>query len=149
VNELDLGPEAGVTLVELLITIVILSIAVVSIVSGLAAVSGAADRHRKQVTADVVVRSFAEAMERRVLLGAYQPCPTTVNDYAVPTSFWAPPSGYTATVTNVSFLNAITGGVNGACVLPAADQGIQQLTLRATSTDGRDTETVNLIVRQP
>ena len=67
-------PQRGSTLAEVLVAIVILSIAGVAIVSGMASASLASDTHRKEVTADTVVRSYANVIKQRAQLGFYVPC---------------------------------------------------------------------------
>ncbi len=88
----SLRSEAGMTLVEVLITISILGLAIVGILSGLGSTSKASDVHRKQVTADLIVRSYGEAIKEKVRLGGYVNCATasTYNNAGIYTA----PAGY-------------------------------------------------------
>lgn len=140
-----LRSEAGLSLVEVLVTVSLLGIAIVTIVSGLGTASVASDHHRKQVTADTVVRSYAEVIKQRTRGGGYRPC-ASASDYAVPASAgWAPPTGYSVSITKIEYWQA-PGALSTTCPL---DQGAQRLSLQARSSDGRDTEALQTIVRAP
>jgi prepilin-type N-terminal cleavage/methylation domain-containing protein len=146
--------EAGMTLVEVLVALAILGIAVITIVGGLGTASNASDRHRKQATADTVVKGYAEAIKQKDEVGAYVGCttatPTPLSSYA-PTSLhsgWTVPSGYTASATAIKYWNPTAVAFQSSC--PSGnDQGAQLLTLSAQSADGRDTETVDIVLRKP
>ena len=84
--------EAGMTLVEVLITITILGISIVGIISGLGTTSRASYVHRRHVNIDVVVRSYAEAIKEKVRLGGYVNCEKK-NDYNN-AGIYTPPAGY-------------------------------------------------------
>jgi type II secretory pathway pseudopilin PulG len=154
------------TLAEVLVTVAILGIAISAIVAGLGTASMSSDRHRKQATADGVVRSYAEVIKQRSSL-AYQACaaattyiPAPVTTPPTPAPFitsgpggvWSPPTGYSVTVSPVEFWHADTSpapgnqpGFTSAC----PDEGAQRLALSASSSDGRDTERLQVIVRRP
>ena len=138
------------TLVEILVALSILGIAVVTIVNGLGTASIASDYHRKQVNADTVIRSYAEALKERIRVGGYKTCPAVASDYAMPTSVWPSSwtTGYTVSITSIKYLQSSSGSTFST-TCPATDQGAQQLSLSASSSDGRDTETLDLIVRKP
>ena len=83
--------EAGMTLVEVLVTVVILGIAVVGILSGLGSASRSSYAHRKLVNSDVIVRSYAEAIKEKVRLGGYVNC-AKKDDYNN-SGIYTPPAG--------------------------------------------------------
>ena len=142
-------PEDGVSLVEVLVALAILGIAVTSIVAGLTTASIASDVHRKQVNADTVVRSYAEVVKEQVHLGGfgkYAKCAKAATDYTVDPATWQPPTGYTTSFDLIQYWHA--SGFSGACTT-ATDEGAQLLSLSATSVDGRDTESLQVIVRTP
>ena len=145
--------EVGMTLVEILVAVAILGIAVAGIVSGIGASSLTSDRHRKQATADTVVKSYAEAIKQQMDVGGYVSCTTAV---PTPLASYAPanlngfsaPSGYSASATNIQYWNTSLGAFQLGC--PAGnDNGAQLLTLSAKSGDLRATEVVDIVVRKP
>lgn len=135
--------EAGSSLAEVLVTIVILGVAISGIVAGLGSVSMSSDRNRKQVSADTVVRSYAEAIKKRVAIGLYAPCATT-SSYSTPN--WTPPAGYAnTTIVSVQYWQPGSNSfTSGPCT---SDQGAQLLNLQSQSSDGRDQETLSIVVR--
>lgn len=99
--------EAGLTLVELLVTIVIMGIAFAVLVGGLGTAVLGSDLHRKQAKVENLLRTFAETVKG----SPYQDCATT--DYAgwsFPT-----PAGYTAAVTKVEFAPPPFNEYQGDC----------------------------------
>ena len=150
------GRQSGMTMVEILVAVSILGLAVIGIVSSLSTASLASGYHRKQATGDTVMKSYAEILQQRVESFAYANCQsgaaTPANYNAVPLS-WTPEQSdgvYAATVTAVQYGHAGSPGApwtfNGTCT---SDEGLQKLALRVTSSDGRDTETLDIIVRRP
>ena len=147
-----LDRQSGITLVEILVTVAILSIAVVGIVSSLSTASLASDYHRKQATGDTVMKSFAEVLQQSSQRFGYADCTTgsaTAVHYNKPALLagWAPEPGYIAEVIGVQFGHAGSPWTFGAC--GSSDEGLQKLSLRVASDDGRDTETLDIIVRSP
>src|SRR5215510_16442827 len=67
--------DRGETLIELLVTVVLLGTAVVAIVAALGTAIRVSDIHRKQANGGAYVRAYAEALETYVAAGNYQPCP--------------------------------------------------------------------------
>lgn len=132
--------DAGETLVELLMTVVILGIATAGISGALLVSTKASALHQQQALAQNALRSWAE----QVGAGAYTPC-------AAAGSFGAPspalPTGLTAAVSAVQYWNGTA--FTGTC---GADTGIQRVTLRITATNGLSaplTDTVAVVVRRP
>jgi type II secretory pathway pseudopilin PulG len=82
--------DAGETLVEVMLTIVIISLTVTALLSSLGAVGKAGNAQRNGVRADFVLRSYAEATK----VGA-QTC-TVGGTYIVT---YAAPTGFVASVT--------------------------------------------------
>jgi prepilin-type N-terminal cleavage/methylation domain-containing protein len=156
-RRVDLGShESGMTMVEILMAVAILGIAVVGIVSSLSTASLASDYHRKQATGDTVMKSYAEVLQQSAQTFGYANCqtgqatPAHYNAAALLPYSWVPEQVdgvYTARVANVQYGHA-TGSAwsfNGTCT---ADEGLQKLFLEVTSADGRDTETLEIIVRR-
>lgn len=143
-----LRSDAGLTLIETLISIIILSIAGVAILTGLQLSEKASDIHRKQSTGGAYVRSYAEAIERYLDTNSnYVACAkstdytnaqlTTDNGFSVP-------FGYSATHSDA--IPVAGAGGEGSC--PGGDTGVQKLKLTVSSNDGRATEHLTIIVRK-
>lgn len=131
--------DRGETLIELLVTVVILGITVVAIVGGIGVGIRMSDIHRKQATAGAYVRNYAEAVQSSVAAGGYVAClPPSTAGFTVPT-------GYTASVVGGS-VRSWNGTAWTACTV---DSGLQQLTLQVASTDGRASERLTIVVRKP
>jgi Tfp pilus assembly protein FimT len=124
--------ERGETLAELLVTISIMSIAIIVIVGALADGILASNVHRNHATADAAVRSVAECVKDRSQpyqqSGAYPACPA--------------PSG-----TNVSIAAAWWNGDSPATFSSSpTSNGLEQLTISATND--RATEPVVILKRR-
>jgi prepilin-type N-terminal cleavage/methylation domain-containing protein len=135
-----LAGDPGFTLVELLVTVVILGIAFTVFVGGMGTSILASDYHRRQASTETVLRDFAETLKSRNT--TYVTCATT---YSAPST----PPGYTASVTAVAYWNGTNAYVNPLSTCPAVDNGLQRISLRATSSAGRDAETVDIVKRKP
>ena len=143
--------DAGSTLVELLMTVLILGVVFVVILGGMMTGLVASDLHRKQATSETVIRSYAEAVKA----APYSVC-------AAPAAYAAPAAGYsvpvglspTYSVSVVSVRYWQPGGATGSFVgslasCPGADNNLQSVTLKVVSSDGRDAETLQVVKRKP
>jgi len=141
--------EDGFSLPEILLTIAIVGIAFAAILGGMATSIVVSDVHRPQATTDALARSAAEAVKDRAV--AYLDC-AAPNAYA--SALPQAPVGYAVQVQQVRYWNgpAATAGApytpafQASC--PSPDQGMQLITIVASSGDGRATETVELIKRR-
>jgi type II secretory pathway pseudopilin PulG len=144
--------DRGESLVELIVAVAILGVAVVAIVAGLGTSVLMSDVHRKQATAGVAVRDYAEAVENAVVAGGYVTCANADgHDYAAPAGF-AVLSGYSrsAVAGPLGQPLAYWNGSGWQTTCPASgDTGLQQLTLQVASSDGRASEKLVLVVRKP
>ena len=134
------GRDVGESLVEILVTVVILGIATSGLSAALLTTVKASNTQRQQVLARAALRSWAE----QISAAAYVPC-------AVPGSFPTPsptlPNGYTAAVTGVYYWNGTSFA--GSC---GTDAGAQALTLRITAPNGLSpalAQTLSIVVRKP
>ena len=135
--------DRGETLIELMVTVLIMSTAVVALVGGVALSIRVSDVHRKQATAGTAVRAFAEALETRVATtptGYWDATCATPANYA---GAYTAPAGYTATMTAVKFWSG------SAFVASCPDKGVQLVSLRVASDDGRASETLDVVLRKP
>jgi type II secretory pathway pseudopilin PulG len=134
-----LGSDRGETLLELIVALSIMSVAVVAVVAGLATGVLMSDVHRKQATAGMAVRNYAEAITQAVDAGGY---PATACA-PLTTSFTAP-AGFTATVLSTRYWDGSAWKLS--C---ATDTGLRQLTLQVRSADARAAEQLVIEVRKP
>ena len=133
--------ERGESLLELVIAIALMGVAVVALMAGVATTITISDTQRKQATAALAVRDYAEALQEYVADGHYTNCATT---YAVPG--FTPPAGFTARVVPGS-VQYWTGLLWLPLCLP--DKGLQRLRVSVVSQDGRVEERLDLVLRKP
>jgi len=153
-----LADESGFSLVEILITVVIVGIAFAAILGGLMVSITASALHRKEATADALVRSAAEWVKddsrnpydsSNAGPGSYSPLPA---GFPIPGGFLSPtidsvecwdgsavPSGSPYILSSSSHFSA------AACT--ASDAGLQLIRITAASADGQARETVELLKR--
>jgi Tfp pilus assembly protein PilV len=124
--------ERGETLVELLVTVVIMGSAIVALVAGVATAVASSDTHRQDATAEGVVRSYAE----RVVGDPYTNCATT---YA---PAYTAPTGWTVSLTSIRYLQ----GDNTYGATCGTDLGAQQITVRAVSPHTKNGADVSLVI---
>jgi prepilin-type N-terminal cleavage/methylation domain-containing protein len=136
------GADEGFTLIEVLVAMTLLSVAVVVIVSAMMTSIVTADVHRKQASAETVVRGYAEAA-RDYAQAHYAPCATT---YAVP---FSPPAGYTVSLNGVDYWNGSGWTPQPAPLCGPTSPTIQRLRLEADATDSRAKNLVQIVVRKP
>lgn len=148
--------EAGMTLTEILVAITIMALAVPTIIAGLGTASMASDRHRKQATADTVLKSYGESIKDAIRRNAapftYVDCATTATytnaNLATASGGWTPPAGYSVSITQVQY-STPSGFTMSPCNAAAPWVNTQRLSLTAASSDGRGTETLQIVVRKP
>jgi prepilin-type N-terminal cleavage/methylation domain-containing protein len=145
-NSID--SDGGFSLAEILVTIAIVGITFTAILGGIMTSITASALQRKEATADAVVRSAAELVKDSKQ-NAYVNC-AVLSSY--PLSALTVPSGFAVNVTNVEYW---TGTVAGApyspafqTTCPSADNGMQRITIVATSSDGQVAEKVQVIKRK-
>ena len=125
----DRHPERGASLIEQLVAIVIISSAVVALVTGLGAVSGASEQNRQTTNVGLVASNYAEALVLSVTSANW--CSSNY------TPAYTPPTGYSV------------DGVEAAC--PATTAGtpqMQQVVVTATGPNGTS-EHITVVVRRP
>ena len=125
--------DAGVSLVELMVTIIILGLAATVLVGGMGTAILASDGHRKAATADTVARDYGEALKLFVAQRTgVNWCSTT--PYAVT---FTPPAGYSA--SQPATLTCPGTGTS--------TPQYQSITVTATTPGGRDVQKVTIVVR--
>jgi type II secretory pathway pseudopilin PulG len=157
--------EAGETLIEVMVAMVVLGISVVAILGALFVSTRTGDFNDKQSVADLVLRDFAETLKGRgsTTVGSttynatYLPCETlgTTGTYPAYTPP-APNASYRATITKIEYLDGYSGTApvwraqSQGCP-SGGDQGLQRLTLQArtpaSNTGNSATETTTIVKR--
>jgi prepilin-type N-terminal cleavage/methylation domain-containing protein len=124
------APDAGFSLVELLIATAIMGTAVIALVTGMATVLNSSSQNRQATTSAIVARDYAEALDVAVA----QPGVWCASSYTVA---FTPPTGYTVTPTV------------GAC--PANDATTPQFQTVAivVTSPSSATENLTVVVRKP
>ena len=148
--------ECGFSLVELLVTIVIVGVTFSALLGGLITTITVSSLHRKQATADSVARSAAEWIKDSVQT-PYQNC-AGVGAYSV--SGLPKPAGYSVAIQSVEYWDGATavagtpysfnsgvGGHLGPSCPGGGDKGLQRITIQVTSSDGQVSESVQVVKR--
>jgi prepilin-type N-terminal cleavage/methylation domain-containing protein len=152
-----LQAEDGFSLVEVLITIVIVGVTFAALLGGLITTITVSSLHRKQATADSVARSAAEWIKDGVQTPYATSC-AGVGMYSV--SGLPKPAGYSVAIQSVEYwdgagavagtpyaLNSGIGGHLGPACPAGGDKGLQRITIVVTSSDPQISETVQVIKR--
>ena len=150
--------DAGDTLLEVLLALLIVSLGVVALMGGLATSIAGSATHRGLSTLDNVLKSFAESAKYQIQLqGApnalYAPCALvsgqSYNGTTIDTSNVYMPSGYAVFFTPSSALYwSSSGPVDYGDCNPATQTGFQLLSVTATGPKGV-TQTLQFGVRTP
>jgi prepilin-type N-terminal cleavage/methylation domain-containing protein len=143
-----LRTEAGFSLAEIVITIAIVGITFTAILGGMITAITVSSQHRKQATADTLVRSAAEWVKDPAR-NAYVNC-AGANTYSL--SGVTVPSGYSVAISSVQYWNGTSPSgatyqptFQSGC--PSPDPGLQRITISATAPNGAATETVQILKR--
>jgi prepilin-type N-terminal cleavage/methylation domain-containing protein len=123
--------DAGVTLIEVLVTISIMGIAFTALLGALIGIFQTGDTHRKVAVSETLVRRYADAVDTAPYVDCAEP-----TDYAAAVSEEPPPTGFTVQVTAVEYWDgnpnsAFLGTSPDACI----DKGVQRVNVRVTQTD--------------
>ena len=145
------GHDQGETLIEVMMSIVILGIALVAILGGMATSVLSGDIHRKESTATTLLVTSAESLKDPSVV--YQACATTTNATYVSALSALPgvslPAGWSPPViSTISYWNG--SGFGSTCYDTAAYGNLlrlQQITLTVKSPDNRGVETFSLVKR--
>jgi type II secretory pathway pseudopilin PulG len=135
--------ETGETLLELIMAVAILGVAVVAIGSGILVSVLVSDQHRKQTTADYFLHNYAETLQP-----LYATCSGATPPNYIGIASLVAPAGFNPPSASVKFWDPISASFSSS-TCPAADPGLQQVTLTLGSSDGRATESLVVVVRAP
>jgi Tfp pilus assembly protein PilV len=140
--------DAGISLIEAVIAMFVLATAVLALVAGLGTSIVATDMHRKSVTADAVVRNWAE----KLVAAPWVPCaPTTAAGYqAAALGVTTPAKFVTPVIVSIDYWDGNGSAVYGAsCAVGTATDTVQRITLSEYSTDRRGGQRLQIVKRKP
>ena len=121
--------QAGDSLIEIIIAVVVIGIVTSALVAAIMTNENGTESHREMVTADHVLRSYAETVKSDVRTGCTAPGALWTSSYGAPT-------GYS--------VNSLSAGTR-TC---PATTSTQQVDLTVTPPDGH-TKTLSIKVRTP
>ncbi len=146
--------QRGETFIELIVSTALLGILGVAMLVALSSTIIVSHADRGLAGTETMLRSYATTLERR----PYKTCiaGSATNPYSAGDLAFTPPTGYVTSVTAVKYLtdrnqpNLTSSSFSATCPNSAAggDQGAQQLTLKASRTDGSAAQTLNVILRR-
>ncbi|WP_129337954.1 type IV pilus modification PilV family protein [Cellulomonas endophytica] len=151
------GRDAGESLVEILLSVMIIGIAVTAILGGVGLAARASSQDERQIQAQALLRSWAEHVQARTTDSTYVACATTATYSGSTWAYTSPapagleplPAGFTASVTEVQYWDPSTTSFGSTC---GTDSGVQRvrlaLTATATAAPGF-TSTYDVVVRRP
>jgi type II secretory pathway pseudopilin PulG len=155
--------EGGETLIEIMITVMVISIGLTAVVAAMGSSIVASDAHRTLASGEVVVRDFGDAIKAKAAVPvsaiSYVRCPDA--DALEPTSY-TPPANFEVVITGVEYWipspdpDNVTNGTWGTrsdCIAymeskscgatyvlcdPALDPGLVRASIQANRTDRTD-----------
>ena len=132
--------DRGDTLIEVLVAVVILGLAAVAILGGLAASAKTSSHDRGHSRATGYVRDFAESIEQTVSGGGYDPAGTYT---------YSPGGAYLASVVSAQCATTASEKTGAPAWGPCPGGGdVQLLTLNVTGPGGADSESLKVVVRR-
>ena len=143
-SRFDAGDDAGETLLEVVISLAILSIALVAVFGSIVLGIKDSNVHRYQVNVSAALRDYAEAIEADVATSGYQSsCAPTYG------SSYVPPSALGVATPQIVRVVFWTGSAFQASCSVSGDIGVEQLTLQAASSNGLASQQLVIVVRKP
>jgi type II secretory pathway pseudopilin PulG len=123
--------QAGESLLEIIITIMIMGLAIPAVVGAVMAAVGSSSQDRRQVQAQQLLTSWSETIAKANTDTSYAAGSCASPSFYSTGSFAptpAPPTGFQVSVVSVRYWTA--GAFAAAC---AGDEGVRQLQLRVTA----------------
>jgi prepilin-type N-terminal cleavage/methylation domain-containing protein len=132
-------PEAGFTLVEVMVTVTIMSLAFVTILEGQAVFFHSTTVRRATASLDTAARSYSTALNNVAYVdcaNSYAPVPQAGSTAAVAIDYW------NGDIAPASFTDRTTCLANG-------DHGVQRLRLTLTDTATSQVDQLTIVKRKP
>jgi type II secretory pathway pseudopilin PulG len=145
------GNDRGETLVELLVTIVVLGLTIPALMGAVLISVSASSQDRRQVQAQALLNSWAETIERENSTDAlYTNCPALTYYETAPFAPASIPAGFTPSVVAITYWDTPSGTFVVACASP--DSGVRKVQLKVTVVAGLYPAfdvTESIVVRKP
>ncbi|WP_426574845.1 hypothetical protein [Aquihabitans sp. McL0605] len=130
--------EAGETLIELIVTVILLGTAIVTLLGGLFSVVVLVGRHRQNVATSARATETVETLQR----ATYVPCTATPDPTTAYSGLFSTPG---ASIYSVKYLQSQTANpAVFTTTCPATDQGVTEVVVEVTSGTG----TSRVVTRQ-
>lgn len=122
--------DRGESLLELIITIMIMGITIPAVVGAVLASVGSSSQDRRQIQAQQLITSWSETIAKANTDATYTEgsCPATTFYASGAFAPTALPSGFHPSVVSITYWNAVTGAFDGSAC--ATEKGIRQVRLR-------------------
>lgn len=136
--------DTGETLIEVVISLLMFGLAGAGILGAVSSSSLLSSDHRKLAVSDIALKVVSEAVKE----AAYVPA---AGDGAYSAAGGAAPAGYTAVVGPVRCWPggaALSYSVDGFQPCASGDEGLQLVTVKVQSADGRAVETTQVMKRR-
>jgi prepilin-type N-terminal cleavage/methylation domain-containing protein len=124
------GPDRGITLLELLITMALMSIAFAAVLGGMGMFLKASSNQRSVASLDADVRTYAEAL----MVAPYTPCADATTYEKVMNDLAA--SLHVVDTVAVAYWNGKVAPAVFDSKCPLDDLGVQQITITLRAADG-------------
>ena len=144
IDSIDEHDQRGETLVEVVISILVMSIVFVAVMAGFGTSIGVSALHKQQATAQAIARDFGEYLQFNNAVPYDTSCPASyssaassfANAYQLPDGSH-PLTGsspdYVVSVTGLAYISPVVAGqqdFTGSC---SAQLGVQRISLRVSS----------------
>jgi prepilin-type N-terminal cleavage/methylation domain-containing protein len=132
------NPEAGYTLAEVLVALIILGVAITAVIAAMGSSIIASDTHRKIVSDDAILRSYAEQIQSASFVECAA-APSGYAPFADPGAAYGPK--FEVRIVSIDYWDgnaaATTPAFTAACTSQTPGAGLQRITLDSYSTSGR------------
>lgn len=143
-SRVDLNPEAGDTLIEILVTLVIISLCVVAFLVAFTTSITASAKHRTFVSLDTALRTVSENAQSQIELQVNPLFVSCATPLSYQTINFGTPSGYTTQITSVSYWN----GSSFASTCTTGSTAPQLVDISVTNSLGLSSS-VSIVVDDP
>jgi hypothetical protein len=160
VNQHRRHGDDGDTLIEILVTIVIVGLTFAAVIGAFAVAAQSSVEHRQLATNDIIAKNFAEfatnAIELTTTSPAFVPCATFTGSTATqilyggtPLNYVIPNSTYTVEATNIQYLSNTGASVSQVACLASSDPYLPEM-LQVTVVGPKGSQsTLSFIVTDP